>query len=146
LTEHPEPASNYLRENYDEFFSSYNLLLKSDNFPVKLHAFKLLSSLLFERANHDVMMKYVNDPEHLKIAMIQLRGGKALQVAVFNVLKVFIPNPFKADSITRILTQNKKNFLHFLAEFEKDNSDELLLNHKAEMINALNQLSDYVSP
>ena len=88
-----------------------------------MHAFNLLSLLLFERSNHDVMMKYVNDPEHLRIAMIQLRNpNKALQLAVFNVLKVFIPNPFKADSIVRILTANKKNFLHFLAEFEKDSS------------------------
>jgi hypothetical protein len=90
---------------------------------VKVHAFNLLSLLLFERSNHDVMMKYVNDPDNLRIAMIQLRyPNKNLQLAVFHVLKVFIPNPFKADSIVRILTANKKNFLNFLNEFEKDSS------------------------
>ena len=55
--------------------------------------------------------------------MVQLRlPNKALQLAVFNVLKVFIPNPFKADSIIRILTANKKNFLAFLNDFERDSS------------------------
>ena len=136
-----------------QFFGAYNQLLQSDNFIVKVHAFNLLSTLLFERSNHDVMMKsaqatrtavavltpaslsssfrslllrYVNNPEHLRIAMVQLRlPNKALQLAVFNVLKVFIPNPFKADSIVRILTANKKNFLHFLNEFERDSSTPL---------------------
>ena len=143
LTAHPIPASNFLRENYSEFFASYNLLLRSDNFIVKVNAFNLLSLLLFERSNHDVMMKYVNDAEHLRIAMIQLRNpNKALQLAVFNVLKVFIPNPFKADSIVRILTANKRNFLNFLQQFERDSKDEVLICHKQEMIDAFNALDD----
>ena len=40
-----------------QFFAAYNQLLQSDNFIVKVHAFNLLSTLLFERSNHDVMMK-----------------------------------------------------------------------------------------
>ena len=49
--------------------------------------------------------RYVNDPEHLRIAMIQLRNpNKALQLAVFNVLKVFIPNPFKGQQHLRTST------------------------------------------
>ena len=106
-----------------QFFSSYNCLLRTSNFVVQVSAFQLLSTLLFERSNHDVMMKYVNDPENLRLAMMQLKNpNRNLQLAVFHVLKIFVPNPYKADSIIRILTNNKQRFLAFLTEFEKDTS------------------------
>ena len=106
-----------------QFFSSYNGLLRTSNFVVQVSAFQLLSTLLFERSNHDVMMKYVNDPDNLRLAMMQLKNpNRNLQLAVFHVLKIFVPNPYKADSIVRILSNNKHKFLAFLAEFEKDTS------------------------
>ena len=106
-----------------QFFSAYNNLLRTSNFVVQVSAFQLLSTLLFERSNHDVMMKYVNDPENLRLAMMQLKNpNRNLQLAVFHVLKIFVPNPYKADSIIRILSNNKQRFLAFLAEFEKDTS------------------------
>ena len=52
----------------------------------------------------------------------------------------------KADSILRILTQNKRNFLAFLDEFEKDSEDEVLVAHKQEMAAALLELPDSVAP
>ena len=106
-----------------QFFSAYNNLLRTSSFVVQVSAFQLLSALLFERSNHDVMMKYVNDPDNLRLAMMQLKNpNRNLQLAVFHVLKIFVPNPYKADSIVRILTNNKHKFLAFLAEFEKDTS------------------------
>lgn len=90
------------------------------------------------------MMRYVNEPVHLMLAMKALRGPKAIQLAVFNVLKVFIPNPYKADGISRILSVNKRTFLAFLDEFEKESEDELLNAHKAEMTNALMALPDVI--
>ncbi len=106
-----------------QFFSAYNSLLRTSSFVVQVSAFQLLSTLLFERSNHDVMMKYVNDPDNLRLAMMQLKNpNRNLQLAVFHVLKIFVPNPYKADSIVRILTNNKQRFLAFLAEFEKDTS------------------------
>ena len=106
-----------------EFFCAYNQLLRTSSFVVQVSAFQLLSALLFERSNHDVMMKYVNDADNLKLAMLQLKNpNRNLQLAVFHVLKVFVPNPYKADPIVRILTNNKQRFLAFLAEFEKDTS------------------------
>ena len=70
-------------------------------------------------------MKYVNDPENLRLAMMQLKNpNRNLQLAVFHVLKIFVPNPYKADSIVRILTNNKQRFLAFLQEFEKDTSQQ----------------------
>ena len=108
-----------------QFFSAYNNLLRTSNFVVQVSAFQLLSTLLFERSNHDVMMKYVNDPENLRLAMMQLKNpNRNLQLAVFHVLKIFVPNPYKADSIIRILTANKQRFIAFLAEFEKDTSQQ----------------------
>jgi calcium binding protein 39 len=145
LTAHPELGANYLRENYESFFVAYNRLLSSDNFLCKVQCFHFLGEMLTTRANHDSMMKYVNEVNNLKVAMIALRGPKAIQMAVFQVLKVFIPNPYKADSITRILTQNRQNFIHFLTEFEKDSKDEVLIAHKKEMIEALALLDPPIS-
>jgi len=146
LTAYPHLSAPYLRANYDSFFARYNLLLKSDNYLTKVQAFTFLGELLMERAHQEVMMRYVNDAEHLKLAMHALRGPKAIQLAVFGVLKVFVPNPFKSDAVLRILTQNKRNFLAFLEEFERDSEDETLCAHKAEMISSLMELPDSVPP
>ena len=109
-----------------QFFGAYNNLLRTSSFVVQVSAFQLLSALLFERSNHDVMMKYVNDADNLKLAMTQLKNpNRNLQLAVFHVLKVFVPNPYKADPIVRILTNNKQRFLAFLHEFEKDTSQHI---------------------
>jgi hypothetical protein len=48
--------------------------------------------------------------------------------------------------VLRILTQNKRNFLAFLDEFERDSEDETLCAHKAEMTSALQELPDSVPP
>lgn len=43
------------------------------------------------RANYDIMVRYINDPENLKLAMMSLRGPSvtvALQSDIFHVLKV----------------------------------------------------------
>lgn len=137
---HPELGANYLRENYEQFFTSFNKLLLNENFLTKVQCFNFLGEILASRPNHDVMMKYVNDLSNLKLAMVSLRGTKAVQMAVFQVLKVFIPNPYKADPIVKVLTQNKNNMIFFLNEFEKDSKDEILNAHKKEMIDALNSL------
>jgi hypothetical protein len=52
----------------------------------------------------------------------------------------------KSQAILRILTQNKKNFLAFLDEFERDSEDEVLVAHKQEMSNSLLELPDSVPP
>jgi len=147
LTSFPTHAAAYLRSNYDSFFPRYNrLLAHSDNYLTKVQSFSFLGELLMERANQEVMMRYVNESENLKISMLALRGPKAIQLAVFNVLKVFVPNPFKSDAVARMLTQNKRTFLAFLDEFEKESEDETLIAHKAEMTHALLELPDSVPP
>jgi len=146
LTAFPPLSSAYLRANYEAFFARYNRLLSSENYLTKVQAFSFLGELLMERSNQEVMMRYVNEAEPRKLAVLALRGPKAIQLAVFNVLKIFVPNPYKADPILRILTQNKRNFLMFLDEFERDSEDETLVAHKAEMQHALLELPDSVPP
>ena len=65
-----------------------------------MQAFTFLGELLMDRCHQEVMMRYVNEPEHLKLAMHALRGPRAIQIAVFGVLKVFVPNPFKVRQVT----------------------------------------------
>lgn len=142
----PAIGAAYLQRNYTTFFQHFNRLLTSENYLTKVQSFQLLGELLIERANQELMMRYVNDADHLKLSMLALRGPKAIQLAVFNVLKVFVPNPYKADAILRILSQNKRNFLAFLDEFERDSADEVLIAHKQEMTAALLELPDVAPP
>ena len=143
LTSFPVLSAAYLKANYDAFFTRYNrLLTSSDNYLTKVQSFNFLGELLMTRENQEVMMRYVHEESHLKIAMLALRGPKAIQLAVFNVLKIFVPNPYKSDGVLRMLTQNKRNFLSFLEEFEKDSEDEVLQAHKREMQEAFWELPD----
>jgi hypothetical protein len=56
-------------------------------------------------------MKYVNDPGYLKVTMVSFHQDiKVMQLAVFSILKIFVPNPYKGDVITSILVANKRAF------------------------------------
>jgi len=122
------------------FFKSYNGLLQSQNFLTKVQAFQLLNELLCARVNFDVMVKYINDPENLKLVMVALKGGRAQQTAVFHVLKIFVGNPRKSPEVSSILKLNKDNLISFVTKFEKEKEDPRLERDKEAMLERLNEL------
>jgi len=141
LTEHKELAAAYLRRNYEAFVASFNRLLQSKNYVTKCEAFKLLGELLVVRANFQVMVRYVNDPDNLKLSMLALKGAPAaLQLDVFHVLKLFIANPEKSAGVQHILTLNKAGLINFVSKLMADSEDERLLHDKREVLTQLHNL------
>jgi len=110
LTKHKVLCAKFLEHNFDKIFGKYNVLLQSRNYVTKRQSLKLLGELLLNRSNFNIMMKYINDPNNLKIMMNLLRGNtKAIQFEAFHVFKIFVANPKKSKPVVEILVRNKKN-------------------------------------
>ena len=90
LSKHKEMVATYLETNYDQFFLKYNQkLIQSENYVIKRQSIKLLGELLLDRANYNVMTKYVDSGDHLKICMTLLRDDrKMINYEAFHVFKV----------------------------------------------------------
>lgn len=74
-----------------QFFLKYNTLLVSPNYVTKRQSIKLLGEILLDRANYNIMLAYVDSPDHLKLTMNLLRDkSKNIQYEAFHVFKVFI--------------------------------------------------------
>jgi hypothetical protein len=76
---------------------------------------------LLDRANFNVMTKYISDQQNLKLMMNLLRDkSKNIQFEAFHVFKVFVANPNKAKPILDILTKNKEKLISFLSNFHNE--------------------------
>lgn len=126
LTRHKSLVSGYLATNFDLFFSRYHsVLVQSDSYVTKRQSIKLLGEILLDRANYNVMMKYVDSGEHLKICMKLLKDDrKMVQYEGFHVFKVFVANPNKSVAVQRILINNRDRLLKFLPRFLEDRTDD----------------------
>ena len=144
MTRHKTIASKYLQSQYQYFFSNYTNLLNSDNFVTQLNSSKLLSDLLTDRNNINVMTKYISDPEHLKLIMnLLLHPAPAIQREAFHIFKIFVLNPKKPDQVMAILVKNKELIVRLLSNFLPGMAD---LDHfQAEKSNIVKEISDLVS-
>jgi calcium binding protein 39 len=83
---------------------------------------------LLDRANFNVMTKYISDQQNLKLMMNLLRDkSKNIQFEAFHVFKVFVANPNKARPILDILTKNKDKLIAFLSNFHNEKGAPTLL-------------------
>lgn len=125
LTENKEVSARYLMSNFEEFVSKFTKLLQSDNFVTKRQSLKLLSDLLVCRSNYEFMMKFTASIHGLRDIM-QLCRTKSLcvQLEAFNVLKLFIANPKKADDVSQILSRNKAPLTAFLRRIAEGVTEE----------------------
>jgi len=116
----------YLETNFDLFFSKYNkTLIQSENYVIKRQSIKLLGELLLDRANYNVMTKYVDQGEHLKLCMrLLLDDRRMINYEGFHVFKVFVANPNKSAAVQRILMSNRERLLRFLPGFLDDRTDD----------------------
>ena len=126
LSTHKQIVSAHLENHFDSFFDLYNSLLKSTEYFTKRASLKLLSELLLDRQNFNVMIKYISSAENLKLVMMLLRvTAEKIQLEAFHVFKVFVANPYKAAPVHSILYSNKEKILAFLKSMgEKDKQDE----------------------
>jgi calcium binding protein 39 len=139
----------YLETNFDLFFSKYNsTLIQSENYVIKRQSIKLLGELLLDRANYNVMTKYVDSGEHLKLCMrLLLDDRRMINYEGFHVFKVFVANPNKSPAVQRILMSNRERLLRFLPGFLDDRTDDdQFMDEKSFLIRQIEGLPSVVAP
>lgn len=135
LTRHKPMVAEYLDKNYDRFFNSFTTLILSTNYVTKRQSLKLLGEILLDRANFNVMTRYIANDANLKMMMNLLRDkSKNIQFEAFHVFKVFVANPKKPPQIEAILRRNKDKLLVFLKDFHNDKDDEQFTDEKQFLI------------
>lgn len=136
-------ASEYLERDYDNVISKFNTNLQSTNYITRRLSLKFLGEILLDRANFNVMMRYISSRENLKIIMLLLSDPSPnIQFEAFHVFKIFVANPNKAAEITKILSQNKVKLVAYLEKFhgEKESSDDQFRDEKILIVTTLNAL------
>lgn len=124
-------------------------MLVSSNYVTKRQSIKLLGEILLDRANYNVMLEYVDSPEHLKLTMNLLRDkSKNIQYEAFHVFKVssaldlipmkpanskqvFVANPKKSKAVQDILLKNREKLLVFLPKFHEERKGKYLSSRAA---------------
>lgn len=159
--------ATYLETNFDQFFAKYNrMLIQSENYVIKRQSIKLLGELLLDRANYNVMTKYVDSGEHLKLCMrLLLDDRRMINYEGFHVFKVcplklqrgdiwgangdqvFVANPNKSPAVQRILMSNRDRLLRFLPGFLDDRQDDdQFMDEKSFLIRQIETLPSVVAP
>ncbi|KAG8905243.1 hypothetical protein FRB99_000410 [Tulasnella sp. 403] len=74
-----------------------------------------------DRANFNVMIRYVSHEANLKLVMNLLRGKPpSIRFEAFHIFKVFVANPKETPPIENILRRSKQRLLTFLKDFHDD--------------------------
>lgn len=85
----------------------------------------MLGDILLEKVNFDVMTKFIEDANHLKIIMNLLRDpSKNIQFEAFHVFKIFVANPAKTKPVYDILLKNQRKLVDFLDTFQLGKDDD----------------------
>ena len=142
LTRHKQLSAEFLDQEYEQFFTSYQRLLNSDNYVTKRQSLKLLGELLLDRHNFTIMTRYISCPDNLKLMMNLLKDkSRNIQFEAFHVFKVFVANPNKPRPIADILLRNKDKLVDFLSKFQTDRfEDEQFNDEKTYLINRIRDL------
>ncbi|KAK3114760.1 Hym1p [Teratosphaeriaceae sp. CCFEE 6253] len=145
LTKHKPLVAQYLATNFAPFFAHYNAtLLQSDSYVTKRQSLKLLGELLLDRQFYEVMTRYVDSGDNLKLIMYQLKDDRRMvQYEAFHVFKIFAANPNKGYEVQKFLVMNKQRLLKFLPKFlEERTEDEQFCDEKAWLVKAIGNLPD----
>ena len=163
LTKHKPLVAQYIGTNFDLFFERYNnVLIRSESYVTKRQSIKLLGEVLLDRQFYEVMTRYVDSGDNLKLIMWQLKDDRRMvQYEGFHVFKVlheivstivrslintrqiFAANPNKSYEVQKFLIMNKQRLLKFLPNFLADRTDDDQLNdEKAWLVKAIGNLPD----
>jgi len=135
LTKHKTLSAEFLEKNYDQVFDKYTLLLNSQNYVTRRQSLKLLGELLLDRANFNIMTRYISSSNNLKLMMNLLRDkSRSIQFEAFHVFKVFVANPNKTKPVLEILQKNKDRLIAFLTQFHNDKEEEQFNDEKAFLL------------
>jgi len=135
LTKHKALSAEFLEKNYDQIFEKYTQLLHSPNYVTRRQSLKLLGELLLDRANFNIMTRYISSSSNLKLMMNLLRDkNRTIQFEAFHVFKVFVANPNKTKPVLEILQKNKERLISFLTQFHNDKEEEQFNDEKAFLL------------
>ena len=88
-----------------------------------------------EPANFEIMTRYIDDAENLKLLMNLLRDkSKSIQLEAFHVFRIFVSNPSKNKPIYDILLKNQRKLLDFLEAFQPGKDDDCFEEEKQVVI------------
>lgn len=126
LTRHKKLVAHWLLTNYDLFMSTYNtVLIQSASYVTKRQSIKLLGELLLARSNYNIMTRYVESGDNLKLCMNLLKDDRRMvQFEGFHIFKIFVANPKKSVPVQRILINNKEKLLRFLPGFLDERTED----------------------
>ncbi|GAB7341001.1 hypothetical protein MBLNU457_7334t1 [Dothideomycetes sp. NU457] len=144
MVKHKQMVAKYVDTNFDLFFDRYNnTLIKSESYVTKRQSIKLLGEVLLDRQFYEIMTRYVESGDNLKLVMWQLKDDrKMVQYEAFHVFKIFAANPNKSPEVRKLLTMNKQRLLDFLPNFLADRTeDDQFSDEKAYLIKQIKQLS-----
>ncbi|KAK4372494.1 hypothetical protein RND71_007878 [Anisodus tanguticus] len=142
LTKHESAVSQYLTDNYTEFFEQYEKLLTSPNYVTRRQSLKLLSEFLLEPPNSHIMKRYIAEVGHLKVMMNLLKdSSKNIQISAFHIFKVFVANPNKPREIKLILAKNHERLLALLNNLGKGGEDDQFEEEKELIMKEIEKVS-----
>lgn len=134
-------AHDFLEVNYDLFITKYESLLQSENYVTRMRSLKLLSELLTDRGNFNIMIKYIDSRKNLKTIMNLLKSKSAnIQLETFHIFKIFVANPHKSNDVATILSQNKTKLIAYLENFQTEKDDPQFVDEKRLLIETLKQM------
>jgi len=137
-TKHKPPLTIWLDENYNSFFMNLNYFISSNNKTMRCQSLTLLGIILLERTNFNIMTKYIEDLENLKLIMKMLKdSSKAIQFEAFQVFKIFVANPNQPLSVKSTLWKNKNRLTEYLGTFQQDRNDPQFCSEKILVIKKL---------
>lgn len=143
LTKHVNISAKFIGGNMDRFVTSYNGLLRSQNYVTRRQSLKLLGEMLLERANFRIMTHYIASPGNLRLIMnLLLDSRRNIQFEAFHVFKIFVANPRKSADIKHILIRNKEKMLAYLTDFLTDREDEQFQEDRQLVLQEIRSLPD----
>lgn len=138
-------ASEFLNRKYDQIIDvrMNKCLNAQSNYMTRRMTLQLLSTILLNRSNYNVMIRYISSSQNLVIILCLLRDPSPhITLDAFQVFKIFVANPSKPPEVVKILYDNKVKLVKYLEGLhkERERSDEQFRGEKGLVIGTLEDL------
>jgi len=131
-------TAEFLGDNYDRFCNEYSVLLSSkapEAYFARRQLLKLLGEMLLDRTNFNVMKRYIQSAEHLKLMMTLFKDqSDHIKLEAFNVFKVFVANPEKAPAVLDILQRNRDRLIQYFEAFKAGSLEDEQFREEKQLV------------
>jgi calcium binding protein 39 len=139
-------AAEFLERKYDPIIidrMNNKCISSNANYMTRRMSLQLLSTILLNRSNFNVMMRYISSSQNLVTILCLLRDPSPhITLDAFQVFKIFVANPGKPPEVVKILFDNKFKLIKYLSGLhkEREGSDEQYRDEKGLVIATLEGL------